>query len=195
VILRLRGVSRLAFPSALLCAVGLLVAGCGGGAHSNALEPSASVRSSSAGVATTPTSHPTAHPTAKAHEMRGTNGNDRLIGTSGGDIINGLRGSDIIRGGAGDDVLRDYTGVGRGVAVPDATSDAFYGGPGDDVIYASQHDHVYAGPGDDTIYADYLFQPGQVIHCGPGRDVVIENDDYPSVVLRGCEKLRVEYAG
>lgn len=181
------------FPSALLCTVGALVAGCGDGGHSSALEPSAAVRSSSAGVATT--SHPTAHPADKAHKIRGTNGTDRLIGTSGRDIINGLRGSDVIRGGAGDDVLRDYTGVGTGVAVPDATSDAFYGGSGDDVIYASQHDHVYAGPGDDTIYADYLFRRGQVIHCGPGRDVVIENDDFPGIVLRGCEKLRVEYAG
>ena len=153
------------------------------------------MRSSSASVATTPTSHPTTHPTAKAHQIRGTNGNDRLIGTSGRDIINGLRGSDVIRGRAGDDALRDYTGVDHGGATLDSTSDAFYGGPADDVIYASQNDHVYAGPGDDTIYADYLFQRGQVIRCGPGRDVVIENDDYPGIVLRGCEKLRVEYAG
>lgn len=196
VIPRPRGVSRLAFPSALLCAVATLIAGCGDGAQPNALEPSASMRSSASGVTTPPpTSCPTAYQTAKAHHIRGTNGNDRLVGMSGRDIINGLRGSDTIRGGAGNDVLRDYTGVGKGVAVPDATSDAFYGGPGDDVIYASQNDHVSAGPGDDTIYADYLFQPGQVIHCGPGRDVVIENDHYPSVVLRGCEKLRVEYAG
>jgi hypothetical protein len=100
VIRRLRDVSRLVFPSALLCAVGTLVAGCGDGVHSNALEPSASVRGSSAGVLTTATSHPTAHASAMAHRIRGTNGNDLLIGSSGRDIaVNGLRGSDIIRGG------------------------------------------------------------------------------------------------
>lgn len=70
VIARLRGVSRLAFPSALLCAVATLVTGCGDGDHSNALEPSESVGSPSADVATTATSHPTAHPTAKVHKIR-----------------------------------------------------------------------------------------------------------------------------
>lgn len=90
--------------------------------------------------------------------------------------------------------MRDYTGVGTGAPVIDSTSDAFYGGPGDDLIYSSHHDHVHAGPGNDTIFADYL-GPGDVISCGPGRDVVIENDDFAGIVLRGCEKLRVEYAG
>jgi Ca2+-binding RTX toxin-like protein len=126
--------------------------------------------------------------------MRGTNGNDRLLGTSGRDGINGLRGSDIIRGGADNDVLRDYTGVGTGSAVIDSSPDAFHGGAGDDLIYSSRNDHVHAGPGNDTIYADYL-KPGDVIFCGSGRDVVIENDDFAGIVLRGCEKLRVEYAG
>lgn len=175
-ITRRRVVSRLAFPSACLCVVGTLVVGCGDGAHSDALEPFGSGRGPSTGVATAPTSHSAAHPRVKAHHIRGTNGDDRLVGTPGRDIINGLRGSDIIRGGAGDDELKDYTGVGTGRRL-DTTPDAFYGGPGDDVIYASQRDHVYAGPGDDTIYPDYLFEPGQVIRCGRGRDVMIENDD------------------
>jgi len=112
---------------------------------------------------------------------------------TGPDIINGLRGSDNIRGRAGDDELRDYSGVGTGRRL-ETTSDAFYGGLGDDLIYSSQHDRVYAGPGDDTIYADYL-KPGEVIRCGPGRDVVIENDEFSGIVLLGCERLRVEYAG
>jgi Ca2+-binding RTX toxin-like protein len=186
--------SRLAVPSAALCAVTVIVAGCGNGDHSTPLsvEPFASGQGSPA-VVTTPTHEPTAHSGAKAHKVRGTSGDDRRVGTTGRDIIDGLRGSDVIRGRAGDDELRDYTGVGTGRRL-DATSDAFYGGPGNDLIYSSQHDHVYAGPGDDTIYADYL-TPGDVIHCGPGRDVVIENDDYPGIVLMGCEKPRVEYAG
>lgn len=91
-------------------------------------------------------------------------------------------------------MLRDYSGVGTGRPL-DTSSDAFYGGPGDDVIYASLNDRVEAGSGDDTIYADYLFRPGQVIRCGPGRDVVIENDDFAGITLIGCERLRVEYAG
>jgi hypothetical protein len=144
-------------------------------------------------VVTTPTSEPTAHPGAKEHKIRGTNGDDVLVGTSGRDVIDGQRGSDIIRGRAGDDELSDYTGVGTGKRL-DTTPDAFFGGPGDDLIYSSQHDRVHAGPGDDTIYADYL-KPGDVIHCGPGWDVVILNDDFPGIVLMGCEKLRVEYAG
>jgi Ca2+-binding RTX toxin-like protein len=192
VLVRPRGVSRLAFPSVALCAVAALVAGCGNGVHSNPRsdEPSETGGSPSAVVATTPTSDPTAHPGARVNRIRGTNGNDRLLGTPGRDIINGLHGSDIIRGGAGNDLLRDYTGE----PVIDSTSDAFYGGPGDDLIHSGHHDRVHAGPGNDTIYADYL-GPGDVISCGSGRDVVIENDDYPGTVLRGCEKLRVEYAG
>ncbi len=50
------------------------------------------------------------------------------------------------------------------------------------------------GAGDDTIYADYVDR-GQVIACGPGRDVVILNDDDPGLVLTGCERVRVQYAG
>jgi hypothetical protein len=65
---------------------------------------------------------------------------------------------------------------------------------GDDIIYASQHDRVFAGPGDDRIYGDHL-EPGDVIHCGSGWDVVTTNDDVPGIVMRGCDKLRVEYAG
>jgi hypothetical protein len=140
-----------------------------------------------------PSSHSPAHAVPTEHRLRGTNGDDVLVGTSGRDLINGLRGSDIIRGRAGDDELRDYSGVGTGEPL-DATRDVFYGGSGDDVIYASQHDRVFAGPGDDRIYGDYL-KPGDVIHCGPGWDVVTTNDDFPGIVLRGCEKLRVEYAG
>jgi Ca2+-binding RTX toxin-like protein len=144
-------------------------------------------------VATTTTSEPTSHAGATEHKMRGTNGDDVLVGTSGRDVINGLRGVDVIRGGAGNDELKDYSGVGTGRRL-DATPDAFDGGPGDDLIYSSQHDHVHAGPGDETIYADYL-KPGDVIACGPGRDVVITNDVFPGIVLKGCEKLRIEYAG
>jgi Ca2+-binding RTX toxin-like protein len=192
---RPKDVSRLAFPRAVLCAVAMFVAGCGDGVHSSprSVEPSESGETPSAARATTPSGDPTAHQAAKAHKTRGTNGDDRLLGTSGRDIINGLRGSDVIRGRAGDDVLRDYSGVGTGRRL-DPTSDAFYGGLGDDLIYSSQHDRVHAGSGNDTIYADYL-KPGDVIFCGPGRDVVIENDDYSGIALRGCEKLRVEYAG
>lgn len=125
--------------------------------------------------------------------IRGTKGDDRLIGTSGRDVIDGRRGSDIIRGRAGDDVLRDYTGIGTGRRL-DTTPDAFVGGSGDDLIHSSQHDRVNAGSGDDTIAASYLV-PGDVIRCGPGQDVVVENDDYTGIVLLGCEKVRVRYAG
>jgi Ca2+-binding RTX toxin-like protein len=123
----------------------------------------------------------------------GTNGDDNLVGTSGPDVIDGLRGSDIIRGGAGNDELSDYTGFEVGNRL-DATRDAFYGGPGNDSIYASQHDRVYAGTGDDQIYANYV-KRAQSIACGPGRDMVILNDDDPGLELRGCENVRVAYAG
>lgn len=166
----------------------LLLAAC---STSPSEEPSGSGRTSRV-VVTRPTSQPTTHPEA-AHRMRGTNGDDRIVGTSGPDAINGLRGADVIRGAAGDDVLRDYSGVGTGRPL-DTTRDLFYGGPGDDLIYASRHDRVSGGPGDDTIYADYVDR-GQVIACGPGRDVVILNDDDPGLVLSGCERVRVQYAG
>jgi Ca2+-binding RTX toxin-like protein len=144
-------------------------------------------------VVRTPTTTPTSRARAETHRMRGTNGNDVLVGTSGRDLMNGLRGIDSIRGRGGDDELRDYTGVGTGRRLV-TTPDGYYGGAGDDVIYSSRHDHVHAGPGDDTVHADYL-APGDVIVCGPGRDVVITNDVFPGILLRGCEQLRIEYAG
>jgi Ca2+-binding RTX toxin-like protein len=139
------------------------------------------------------TGHPSTHAKTTGHRLAGTNGDGVLVGTPGRDVIDGLHGTDIIRGRAGDDELRDYSGVGTGRSL-DTTQDAFYGGPGDDLIFSSQHDRVFAGPGDDRIYADYL-KPGDVIHCGTGWDVVTTNDVFPGIVLRGCEKLRVEYAG
>jgi hypothetical protein len=187
-------VSRRAVASSVLCAVAVLVPGCGNEVHSSSppAEPSAS-RDDFPAAVTTPASDPSAHPGAEEHRIRGTNGDDRLVGTSGRDILDGLRGADTIRGRAGNDELRDYTGVGTGRRL-DITPDAFYGGPGDDLIYSSQQDRVYVGTGDDTIYADYV-RRGDVIVCSAGRDVVILNDDDPGLVLTGCERVRIEYAG
>lgn len=178
----------------VLCALVVLLAGCEDGGHAGTSwrEPS-SGGDSPAVVVTTFTSGPHPDAVADMNKIRGTMGDDRLLGASGRDLIDGRRGSDIIRGRAGDDVLKDYTGIGTGRRL-DTTPDAFYGGPGDDLIYSSQHDRVNAGPGDDTIVAYYLVS-GDVIRCGPGRDVVVENDDYTGIVLRGCEKVRVRYAG
>jgi Ca2+-binding RTX toxin-like protein len=164
----------------------------GGCSTSASVEPSGSGGASPAD-GTTPTSEPTGHAGAKEHKIRGTNGDDVLVGTSGRDVIDGLRGTDIIRGRAGNDELSDDSGVGTGRRI-DTTPDAFYGGQGDDEIYSTQHDHVYAGTGDDPVYADYV-KRGHVIHCGPGRDVVVLNDDDPGLVLKACERVRIEYAG
>ena len=165
----------------------LLLAACG---TSPPVEPSGHGGSPPATVAHT--SQPASHAPEK-NRIRGTNRDDVLVGTPGRDVIHGLRGADVIRGAPGDHEPKDNSGVGTGRQV-DTTVDAFYGGPGDDVIFASHHDLVDAGPGNDTIYAVYLV-PGVVIRCGPGRDVVITNDVYPGIVLKGCEKLRVQYAG
>jgi hypothetical protein len=171
----------------------LLLAVAIGACSTSASERTPASRGEPAAEVTTAQSTSTAHPPIREHRVRGTNGDDRLVGTPGRDLMDGLRGTDTIRGRAGDDELRDHSGVGSGRRL-DPTRDFFDGGPGDDVIFASQRDRVRAGPGDDTVYADYL-EPGVVISCGRGRDVVITNDDLPGVVLRGCEKLRVAYAG
>ena len=71
--------------------------------------------------------------------------------------------------------MSDVTGVGTGRRL-DTTTDAFFGGPGDDLIYSSQHDRVHAVPGDDRIDANYL-KPEDVVPGGPGQDVVIESDE------------------
>ena len=131
--------------------------------------------------------------TSPAHRVQATNGDDVLVGGPGPDVIDGRRGSDVIRGRAGDDELLDPSGVGTGRPL-DTSRDAFHGGPGDDLIHASHRDRVHAGPGDDRILANYL-ERGDVVDCGPGRDVVVLNDDDPGIAQTGCETVRVQYAG
>jgi Ca2+-binding RTX toxin-like protein len=146
-----------------------------------------------ADAVTTPSGESAAHAGTEEHGVRGTNGDDVLVGTLGRDIIDGRRGTDLIRGRAGDDELIDYTGVGTGRRL-DTTRDVFHGGAGDDLIRSSRHDHVYAGSGHDRVYANYV-RPGDVIACGPGRDVVALNDEDPGLALTGCERVRIMYAG
>jgi Ca2+-binding RTX toxin-like protein len=179
---------RMRCPSSFWLLLAVVLGGC----STTSSAASSSGGGDSAAVVTTPTIGPSAH-AGTEYRIWGTDGDDVLVGTSGRDVIDGLRGTDIIRGRAGDDELRDHTGVGTSTRI-DTTPDAFYGGPGDDEIYSTQHDRVYAGMGDDRVYADYV-KRGHVIHCGPGRDVVVLNDDDPGLVLKGCERVRVEYAG
>jgi hypothetical protein len=93
---------------------------------------------------------------AGARTVTGTPDNDRLVGTPRADTLRGLAGRDILLAGAGPDLLEG--GAGR--------------------------DRHEAGAGDDRITTSYD-GARDVVHCGPGVDVV--NADLTDSVAGDCE--------
>lgn len=85
-------------------------------------------------------------------------------GTNGPDRLVGTAENDTLRGLGGNDVL-----IGR------ADSDRLFGGAGNDRINATD-------PGRPE---------GDLVNCGPGRDVALIDPSTEDVVSRNCEVVRV----
>lgn len=115
--------------------------------------------------------------------LDGVSGNDTLFGNDGNDALEGATGNDTLEGGNGDDTIYGCPGEYN-----------INGGAGRDYIDAGIHDDVViGGPGGDTMYGYYGDDVinaddnagGDFIHCGPGFDKAIFNDD--DTVSTTCE--------
>lgn len=92
-------------------------------------------------------------------DLRGGNGDDRLIGGPGMDGALGGEGDDVIRGSAGDDSFGGQDGL-----------DLLLGGAGSDgLLGGKKPDVLLGGPGRDTISARDQRRDLE-IDCGAGRD-------------------------
>jgi Ca2+-binding RTX toxin-like protein len=154
---------------------------------------------------------------ALAKVMTGTNGSDDLEGTTradkmhgggGRDVVAGWKGDDKVYGDADEDMLGGrYDAEPHGVSYINLTAisndpgqDEFYGGTGEDQIYArdceasqsenSQEDCTYIGLG----LGDAGTRPTQdIVDCGPGRTDFASVDKKPGVavdIVRNCERLK-----
>ncbi|HEU5264720.1 MAG TPA: N,N-dimethylformamidase beta subunit family domain-containing protein [Gaiellaceae bacterium] len=96
----------------------------------------------------------------------GTAAAERVLGTPGGDTLRGTRGADRLFGRGGDDRI--------------------FGLAGDDVLNGGPNaDRLWGGSGRDRLFArDGV---GDVVVCGPGRDVaVVDRLD----LVRACEEVQ-----
>lgn len=128
---------------------------------------------------------------------------DRIDGTSGNDIISGYEFSEVIFGHDGNDILRGYSALTNGLFDESVDRrDTFYGGNGDDSIYAvgvgeiaygeAGDDHLYGGSldggvstfygglGDDTFYSPS--SGDAVFWGGEGEDTLLHDDMTSNVV-------------
>lgn len=99
------------------------------------------------------------------------------FGGSGSDTMTGDNGPDYIASGAGNDKL--FGKGGNDSLQGQAGADRIDGGPG--------RDKMYGGPGGDRINARDG-KPGDLLNCGPGRDVALINR---GDTTRGCEVIKV----
>jgi hypothetical protein len=119
-------------------------------------------------------------------------GNGFMAGNRGKDDLRVIRGAALFHGGPGEDVLlggrfRDLLdgGPGADLAVGGRRFDEIVGGGGrDQLVGGFGPDAIFAGPGNDRIRA--TDRKGDVIRCGPGRDVAyISHRDETT----GCERV------
>jgi hypothetical protein len=125
-------------------------------------------------------------------------GNGFMAGNQGRDTLRVVRGAALFHGGPGEDVLlggrfRDLLdgGPGPDLAVGGRRFDEIVGGGGaDQLVGGLGPDAIFAGPGNDRIRASD--PKGDVIRCGPGRDVAyVSRRDRTT----GCERIVLGWQG
>ncbi len=121
-------------------------------------------------------------PAPCTHDLKGTDGPDRLYQNKGWDWLNSKGGDDLLRGGDGMDQL--------------------YAGDGKDKVFGNfGHDHLWGGDGDDYIDAsDGLDEKNHVeeVHGNQqkknesGTDTCIIDADKEGAIVSDCHKLVVK---
>ncbi|MGO4916445.1 calcium-binding protein [Pseudogemmobacter sp. W21_MBD1_M6] len=116
-----------------------------------------------------------------AHQVEGSDGDDRLLGTLCADEIDGRAGDDLIDGRGGNDHIAG--GEGQDHIVGGDGDDRLYGGAGDDIIFGGAgRDHIFGGAGDDRLHGDagddILFGEGgdDDMQGGAGADILFGGD-------------------
>jgi Ca2+-binding RTX toxin-like protein len=148
---------------------------------------------------------------AHADDVDGSSGPDNLKGTAdadtitaygGDDVARGLAGGDLVFGGRGDDRLlggkgRDELRGGEGADVLDGGHqwDALVGNDGADRLFGRGAGVWFGNMGDDRITIAYPDGAETRVRCGGGDDVLIFNEPYDDVSIKGCETVKVISAG
>lgn len=100
----------------------------------------------------------------------GTPGPDRILGTPGPDLIYAGQGDDVVETGGEEDLI--YAGAGDDVINAGNGDDFIYAGAGDDRVYTGRaftSQAAWGGPGDDRMIGG----PGwDVLGGGAGRDII-----------------------
>jgi Ca2+-binding RTX toxin-like protein len=116
--------------------------------------------------------------------VRAYDGRDRVLAGRGDDTVYGGRGADELHGGDGTDHL-----VG-GINV-----DVLVGGEGNDQLFGRGPGTHVGNTGDDHIEIAYPAGERTKVRCGGGDDVLIFNEPYDDVSIKGCETIEVVSAG
>lgn len=101
-------------------------------------------------------------------ELKGSDGDDRLIGGAGDDLLTGGPGSDVVRGGDGRDGLGDFWATPRPVRI--TLDDRPGDGPeGENDDIGADVENVSGGNGDDTLIGS---DASNDLNGGAGNDVI-----------------------
>lgn len=101
-------------------------------------------------------------------ELKGSDGDDRLIGGAGDDLLTGGPGADVVRGGEGRDELGDFWATPRPVRI--TLDDRAGDGPeGENDDIGADVENVSGGAGDDTLIGS---DGANVLNGGAGNDVI-----------------------
>jgi Ca2+-binding RTX toxin-like protein len=151
-------------------------------------------------------------------QIRGTNGDDRLIGgpgrnaifgLEGADLLDGRGGNDCLQGGPGRDTIKGKNGAdklqGQGGSdriVGGKGKDRIRGGPGRDTLIGGPgRDRIRGGGGADVIRGgggnDRIHTAGDKksdkVRCGKGKDTVVA--DRKDKIAKSCERVELRGKG
>ena len=121
-------------------------------------------------------------------------GDDRVRSFGGRDLVFGMKGDDKVNGGEGRDELRGGPGVDR--LDGGAQWDVLVGNDGDDKLFGRGEGLWYGNMGDDRIVIAYPEGAETRVRCGGGdEDLLIFNEPYDDVSIKGCETVKIVSAG
>lgn len=119
---------------------------------------------------TRPAAMPSLDVAVPAADLRGDDGDDRLVGGPGNDVLIGNDGHDSLFGGNGDDLL--IGGAGNDLLVGDAGRDTLIGGEGDDRLIIDAQDVATGGAGADTFIVTDSLLATWVTLVNTGTDMI-----------------------